>query len=255
MAKSAVRTLEILEAVAKSGVGMSHGEISKALGIPKSSMTALLKDLTQSRYLEFDESTGLFRLGPQILVLSNAYLRNFDPIRRVVPEVAQLARSLGETAHIAILDGDDILVVHHELGRHVLSAVMRIGDRAPAILTAAGRAMLAFFDPREQRRHLKTAKKLGYTLDPDTVTDLADIAAGAVSEVRDTLFDGLSACAIPLFGPASALPFGSISVALPSSRLNAKSRKLIHNALKPLQDQYAPEYSDHEESERSRMRT
>lgn len=241
MAKSAVRTLEILEVIARSGLGLSHGEISNALDIPKSSLTGLLRDLAANRYIELDLHSGMFRLGPQVLSLANAYLRGFDPIRAAAPHVARLSHLLGETVHIAVLDGDDILVIHHELGRHTLSAMMRIGDRAPAILTAAGRAILAHHDLQEQKRLERLALKRNPPLPGSSQTELDDIAAGAVSVIRDTWIEGVSACAVALFEPSSAFPFASISVALPTGRLAlVEHRQRIEEALIRLQEEVSP---------------
>ena len=51
--KSADRVLDLLELLTRRGKAMSHTELSLALGIPKSSLTQLLRNLTDRGYLLF----------------------------------------------------------------------------------------------------------------------------------------------------------------------------------------------------------
>ena len=78
MVKSANRVLSILETIGASKHGLTHAEITAALQIPKSSLTALLFDLTDREYLLQNKLSKRFTLGPKILILAGKYLENTD---------------------------------------------------------------------------------------------------------------------------------------------------------------------------------
>src|SRR5437868_6212507 len=82
MAKSALRVLEIMEFVATCKNGSAtHTEISNALGIPKSSLTFLLRDLQRPGYLQLDQQTGRYSIGSQVMFLAHAYIKSLNIIR------------------------------------------------------------------------------------------------------------------------------------------------------------------------------
>lgn len=54
LVKSADRVIQMLEAIGSKNNGMTHGELSKVLGIPKGSLSLLLSYLVDRDYITFD---------------------------------------------------------------------------------------------------------------------------------------------------------------------------------------------------------
>ena len=63
------RALNILEAAAHRRDGLTNSEISRKLGIPKSSASYILRTLERRGYLRREPETGRYRLGLKILSL------------------------------------------------------------------------------------------------------------------------------------------------------------------------------------------
>ena len=72
MVKSAERVMRILETVCVHKDGLTQKEISEMLQIPKSSLSAILDNMTTREYLMQDKDTKRIVLGPQVLILAGA---------------------------------------------------------------------------------------------------------------------------------------------------------------------------------------
>ncbi|MBK4720918.1 IclR family transcriptional regulator [Azospirillum sp. YIM DDC1] len=224
MAKSALRVLEIMEFVASSKSGSAtHTEISQALGIPKSSLTGLLRDLQRPGYLQLDRETGRFSIGSQVMFLAHAYIKNLNIVRVGAPVVHQLFLDLNEYTTMAIPKGDNVVVVCSETLPSPLAHSLNIGEHLPMLTSALGRAILAFVDEGERETYLKHYKPVAHT--EFTKTDIGDIRRelAAIREsglayVREEFRPGITGYAAPVFN-INGRPIASIGVALPTARI------------------------------------
>ena len=105
------RTIAILEAVASRAAGMSNAEISRKLGIPKSSASYILRALEKHGYLRRQRETGKYRLGLKILNLGRGALSGVDVREVALPIMRQLVEHVHITSHLAILDGSQAVYV------------------------------------------------------------------------------------------------------------------------------------------------
>jgi DNA-binding IclR family transcriptional regulator len=237
MVKSATRTLDILECVAASRRGLSHADIARSLGIPKSSLTRLLRSLVIRRYLELDPEAALFTIGPWVLPLSRAYLERLDPVRLVGPVARSLRDQVGEAVTLAILDGTEMVVLVQEPSGKPLAPIANVGDRAPALLSASGKAIAAFLDDAEVDRlfaELEGVKDIPVRLSSRVLRkQLHDIRQGAIATSREESIPGVAALGLPVFGPDERRPLAALAVALPAFRLNDAVRTKIERHLWP----------------------
>ncbi|MDK4717838.1 IclR family transcriptional regulator [Rhizobium sp. CNPSo 3968] len=222
MAKSALRVLEIMEFVATCQGGATHAEISVALGIPKSSLTELLRDLQRPGYLQLDKQSGRFSIGSQIMFLTHSYIKNLNIVRVGSPFVHQLFLSINEYTTMAIPKGDEVVVVCSETLPSPLSHSLNLGEHLPMLSSAVGRAVLAFMDEHEQEGVFERFKPTAYT--PLTNTSLESIKKAlahtretGIADVRDEYRLGIIGLAAPVFN-VNGKPIASIGVALPSAR-------------------------------------
>src|SRR5439155_15585248 len=87
-------------------------------------------------------------LGPRALGLAALATSKYDAVRRLQPLIDNLSKSVGETVHAAVLDGDSVIHVARavpEAGPHM---AVSLGAREFAHVTALGKALLAAL-PRE----------------------------------------------------------------------------------------------------------
>jgi DNA-binding IclR family transcriptional regulator len=152
--KSAARTLEILERLAVAQERPTLGQLARDLGIPKSSLRAILQTLEGRGWVETDATGGRFGLGGRALLVGAAYVDADDVVAVAAGTLDHLAATFGETVHLARLDGTDIVYLAKRESRHSLRLFSAIGRRLPAFTTALGKAVLAERTSEEVRASL-----------------------------------------------------------------------------------------------------
>ncbi|GAB2822323.1 IclR family transcriptional regulator [Alpinimonas psychrophila] len=141
--KSAQRTLEILEVVARYREGVSFVELSSQLPYPKSSLHGLLQTTIGMRWLIFDPDRRLYSIGVKPWEVGQSFLRSRELIVRSRRFLRAAIDELGETIQLGILDDLDIIYIDKIEGTRPLRLVSNIGSRLPAYVTGIGKALLA----------------------------------------------------------------------------------------------------------------
>ncbi|HEY9468771.1 MAG TPA: IclR family transcriptional regulator [Propionibacteriaceae bacterium] len=147
--KSAQRTLEILEAVAKHQDGVGFVELSAELPYPKSSLHGLLQTIIAMRWLTFDQVKRVYSIGVKPWEVGQSFLRSRELVVRSRQFLRDANRELGETVQLGILDDLDVVYIDKVEGTRPLRLISNIGGRLPAYVTGIGKALLAF-QPRAE---------------------------------------------------------------------------------------------------------
>lgn len=223
MAKSALRVLEILEYVAARDVGPTHGAIARDLGIPKSSLSALLADLRSSGYLNVEDGTGRCTLGSQVLVLAHGYTRSLNLVRTGAKFVEALFRRFDEFTALGIPKGDEYVIVAAQAPAVPLAHSLQIGERGPLHCSASGKAILSGLKPEDAEAWLTRMARPRVT--PHTRTAVAEIMKDLRTArdlghaiAREEAIVGVTAIAAPVRN-GSGEPVGALSVAAPTARM------------------------------------
>ncbi|MFC0340924.1 IclR family transcriptional regulator [Paracoccus niistensis] len=217
------RALMLLETLAE-GDGLSLSELGRKLGLAPSTVHRLLGALAARRLAEVDLATQLWGVGPGAFRLGAAFLRRGGLAERARPVLAQLAEASGETAVLAVADGDSALVVAEVPGASSLRAVLPPGTRLPYHATAPGKALIAHL-PLAQVRALLGRAPLpaltGRTLTDqgELTADLATLRHGGWLTERGESALGQNGIAAPVFGGAGD-PVAALGLAGPSTRLD-----------------------------------
>lgn len=173
--KSASRTLDIIEYIAKSAKPPNFTAILHQLGIPKSSLSLLLHELVASDYLDFDPDTRVYYPGLKLIQIGASCINNTNISREISLGIKKLSDEFGETTHAGILDGRHIVYIAKHHGSCDVSVVATIGYRVPAHATAIGKVLLATLPAAELRARLGGVQLERYT--DSTITDFAALAA------------------------------------------------------------------------------
>ncbi len=177
--QSVHRSLDVLEVVAARGGVLSIGEIADAAGVPLPTTHRLLRTLVDRGYMRQlpDRRYALgFRLVPLGGSASAMAGAGTDRVLR------GLVDALGETANLAMLDGDQVAYVAQAPGRHAMRMFTEVGRRVHPHCTAVGKALLAG-SPEADVRALLARTGLPRHTDR-TLTD-ADAFVGALVGVRE----------------------------------------------------------------------
>ena len=150
---AADQTLRILSYLARQRGPVAARTISDSLGIPRSSVYHLLAAMAAHGFVVHLPDDRRWGLGTAAFELAGGYARQQPLARLGRPLVAGLSDRVGESAHLAVMTGRDVLYIVEERAPRRPALVTEVGVRLPAHLTATGRAMLAAL-PREQVRAL-----------------------------------------------------------------------------------------------------
>lgn len=150
---AAENTLRILKLLSSKRGPLAASTIATTLGLPRSSVYHLLNVMEQSGFVMHLPEEQRFGLGIAAFELSSAYSRQ-EPLSRLGrPLLESLVDQMGESAHLAVLHGRDVLYIVEERAKHRPSLVTDVGVRLQSHLTATGRAILAAL-PKSQVRAL-----------------------------------------------------------------------------------------------------
>ncbi len=150
---AADQALRILAHLARQRGPVAARTLAGALGIPRSTVYHLLATLEAHGFVVHLEAERRWGLGVAAFELGGGYARQAPLARLGRTLVAALADRTGESAHLGVMSGSDVLYIVEERPPRRPALVTDVGVRLPAHLTATGRAMLAAM-PREQVRAL-----------------------------------------------------------------------------------------------------
>jgi DNA-binding IclR family transcriptional regulator len=208
-------------------------DVTRDLALPRASAYALLTTLVRTGWVESDRAGSGYRLGIKALRAGAAYVEHDDVVRRAQSVMDDLCEELGETIHLARLDGSEIVYLATAVSRHSLAVISRPGRRLPCWATGLGKAIMAS-RPWEEVDALLPAELAPRT--PHTLTERSALKdeLGRIAEqgfARDdqesTL--GTHCVAVPLrFGEAVA---ESLSCSAPAVRMGPERERAVLDAL------------------------
>ncbi len=236
--KSADRVLDILQLLARQGSALSHHEIGTSLGIPKSSLTHLLRNLVAREFLALDAGEGTYSLGRAVFDLVRGGGEREALIAHARPVVDWLAQTLGEATSFSLLRDGEVERMCVAESRSPLSYRMAVGDRFPLYSTSAGKAILAALPaPRRQAylRHLRLESHTAATIRSMTELrrQLDAVEAGEVAYSRGEHTPGVVGIAIAVASGDPEVP-AAFNVVVPEVRFtrefDARCRELLAKA-------------------------
>lgn len=223
--QSVDRALAVLDLLAQHGeIGVT--DLAADLGVHKSTAFRLVAALERRQLVEQVGDRGKYRLGLGILRLAAATTARLDVTKESQAVCERLARALGETVNVAILDRTSAMNVLQEYGTAAVGSRNWIGQRTPLHATSSGKVLLAHAD-QSLRKAVLAEPLERYT--EQTVTDrerlgreLDQAVARGWAGTNEELEVGLTAIAAPIRNGAGRV-VAAISVSGPSYRLTPES--------------------------------
>jgi IclR family transcriptional regulator, KDG regulon repressor len=143
------RALDILEAAANRRDGLTNSEISRKLGIPKSSASYILRTLDRRGYLRRDVESGRYRLGLKILSLGGDARANLDLAEIALPFMRGLQDRIHLTIHLAVLDQGEAVYIEKVEAPGFFKVNTWVGRRMFLHSTSVGKCLLAWLPKQE----------------------------------------------------------------------------------------------------------
>lgn len=142
--------LRLLRHLSRTGP-LPAAALSTALGLPRSTTYHLLAVLTEHGFVVHLPEERRYGLGVSAFELGSAYSRQAPLARAARPVLARLVDRVGQSAHLAVLHGREVLYLIEERAPRRPPLVTDVGVRLPGQLTASGRAILAALPPAQVR--------------------------------------------------------------------------------------------------------
>ncbi len=204
-------------------------ELARRLDVSKSTVHRLLVTLSEEHLVEQDEVTGRYRLGLAVYDLGAAVATGLDLHEAVIGPMEQLRAASGETVHVAVLDGREVVYVDRLDSPNTMKLFIDVGRRNWAHSTATGKCLLAHLPELELEALLDGWQLTSLTA--NTVTNLNQLRA-QLKEVRKRGYStNQGESALDVLSVAAPIRDGSgrvraaLSVAGPIERLEPLSHR------------------------------
>ena len=176
------RGFTILEAIARSDRPLALAEISRRIGLHTSTTFHILRTLSVLGCIKQDKDRK-YRIGSYIYSLAVGATSEINLVAESMEHLERLGNATLEASHIAVLHGDDVIIVARYESQSSVKVVERVGSARPAYCTALGKALLSGWRDDRIRGYLQRTALKSFT--PKTIVDPEQILAGII-ETRQT---------------------------------------------------------------------
>ena len=230
------RAMRILHAFSPEETELSIGDLSRRLGIHKSIVSRMVASLRAWRLLEQDPGTRRVRIGIGAFQLGALFVNRQRIHRVALPHLGVLVERIRHSAHIAVLDPPQLVVIASAESPQALRVILRVGERRYLHATAAGKVFLTFERPSLLA---EVVRALGLPrLTEKTRTSLAGlrrelaiIRAEGIAWNNEESTRGAGAVAAPLFGEEGRI-VGALSAVYPLSVVDRKELVAISESVR-----------------------
>ncbi|SIT45138.1 Transcriptional regulator, IclR family [Paraburkholderia piptadeniae] len=221
------RGLRILTEFSPREPVLGAPELSKRLGIPRTTVFRLLQTLESLGFLERADRDRNYRLGVAVLRLGFEYLSSLELTDLGLPLIEALRDQTGLSTHIVIRDGRDVVfVAKAQSHAHVFSSVkVNVGTRLPAHATTHGHVLMGDLSLDELRALYPEKMLERFTKQtPATVEELyervKDDAARGYAISESSFENGISVISAPVRNDTGRIA-AVITTTIPRSHIDA----------------------------------
>jgi IclR family transcriptional regulator, KDG regulon repressor len=226
MDSTLAKGLNVLEWMTRQSKGCRVIDVAEKFGLARSNAHRTLQTLVECGWAVQDENSSIYRSGLKLFELGSIVDQATDLKERLHPLLAQLAAKTGETIHLAVLDGAEVLYLDKFDSPLPVAAYSRIGGRASAYCVAAGKALLAAMAPDEVALRAKLVELPMHTKNSITSfaqleKELAAIRARGYAENREEWRLGVCGLGASVRN-AAGKPVAAIGMSVPATRFSKK---------------------------------
>ncbi|PLR83259.1 IclR family transcriptional regulator [Bacillus canaveralius] len=211
---SVKNALRILRSFTMDEPEKKISDLSTALGLNKSTVSRTMATLASEGFVYKDPETKKYRLGLSILSLSGIVNSNMDVYRESQPILNKLVESIGETAHISVMDNLEVIYLQKVECNHPVRFLTHVGRRNPLYCTSSGKVLLAYSnentietvikkglqsftkntitDPQKLRTHLKNIKENGFAYSIEEFLEGVNSIAAPVYDYKGRVIAAIS---------------------------------------------------------------
>jgi len=238
MDSTLAKGLSVLDWLVRQQRGCRVVDVAEAFGMARSNAHRTLQTLVACGWVVQDAATSAYRPSLRLFELGTLVEAAADLRTLLRPHLASLSAATGETIHLAVLDGSEIVYLDKFDSPLPVAAYSRMGGRAPAACVASGKALLAAWgeDADVARLQARLGTLVAHT--PNSLTDYAALQAElrrtrqrGYGENREEWRLGVCGLGAPVFN-ALGEPVAAIGISAPSIRFaRAQVRSLAERLM------------------------
>ena len=237
--QSVDRVLDIVESLSTRQGGLSLTELAKSIDLPKSTTHRLLSTLLRRGYVAKRDDGG-YQIGLKLIESVSYYINSLELQTEARQFLARLTVDLGLTAHLGVLEGDQVIYIERI---DVLSGVKlysQIGLRMHAYCSSLGKSLLAGLSGEELTQVMARCAFERFT--PNTITSLAALRkelkkVRALGYALDNLEYSLNNRCVgaPIYDyrgePVAAISASGAPAVLPEERIPEVAKAVVSKAM------------------------
>lgn len=231
------KAMDILDCLAAEAVPLSAIELSRKLGISRSTAYRLLTTLSTGGYVTQDvASPEKYRLGYKILELASNLLNSIELRQQALPILKELRDFANETLHLVVIERGQVVYIDKLECSQAVRMHSSIGRLGFVHSTAVGKAMAAFM-PKDTLASIIELHGLP-SLTPNTITDEASLLQ-ELDKVREQGYaiddveneEGIRCVGAPVFGYEGE-PVAALSLSGPAFRMTSERVEELSEAVR-----------------------
>ena len=147
--QSVDRALLIIETLAEDDEGYRLSDLSVRTGLSTSTVHRLLATLEKRRFVQFDRYESKWHVGAQSFTVGATFARRRNFVAQAMPYLRKLRDQTRETANLAVVDDESIIVLTRMESREIMRSLTKVGGRVAMVASGVGKAVLATYSDQD----------------------------------------------------------------------------------------------------------
>jgi len=147
--QSVDRALSIMETLAEDDEGYRLSDLAVRTGLSTSTVHRLLATLESRRFVQFDRTGSKWHVGARSFTVGATFARRRNFSAQAVPYLRKLRDLTRETANLAVVDDEFIVVLTRMESREIMRSLTKVGGRVAMVASGVGKAVLATYSDED----------------------------------------------------------------------------------------------------------
>jgi IclR family acetate operon transcriptional repressor len=147
--QSVDRALLIIETLAEDDEGYRLTDLAVRTGLSPSTVHRLLTTLEKRRFVQFDRDQSIWHIGAQSFAVGATFARRRNFVCQAMPYLRKLRDQTRETANLAVVDDETIIVLTRMESREIMRSLTKVGGRVARVASGVGKAVLATYSDED----------------------------------------------------------------------------------------------------------